>query len=223
MKNLLFSLFLISASTLTTFAQLTEGHVSYKIDITTDNPDMQMVVGMMQGSTMEMYFKPKATRTEVKMGTMMTMTTITNETSGDILTLMSGMMGQNAMKSTVSEIEKKNAEAAKPEVTFVDETKVIEGYTCKKAIVTTEEGMVTVFWYTTEIDVAKKGQSYLNSDVPGFPMQFELNNQGMIMTMTVTKIETKLDKKAESLFDMKIPAGYKEMTMEQMMQMSGGM
>ena len=31
------------------FAQLKEGHVAYKIETTTDNPEMQMAVGMMQG------------------------------------------------------------------------------------------------------------------------------------------------------------------------------
>jgi GLPGLI family protein len=196
---------------------MTQGHISYKIDASTDNPDMQMAIGMMQGSTMDIYFKDKTTRSEMKMGSMMTVTTITDETSKDVLMLMSGMMGNIAVKSNLSEYEDSREEQPKFEVSFTDETKDFLGYTCKKAVLTSEDGLESVFWYTEEIMASKKGQSYLNEEIPGFPMQFELNNQGMKMSMTVTALEEKLEKKkSSSLFDMTIPAGYKEMTMEEL-------
>jgi GLPGLI family protein len=198
---------------------MTEGHISYKMEATSDNPDMQMAVSMMQGSTLDVYFKEKQTRAEMKMGAMMNMTTISNENNGEMLMLMSGMVGQNAIKSNLKELDSAQAEKPKTEVTLENETKVIEGYTCKKAIVTDEEGTESVFWYTEEISVAKKGQNYLNESVPGFPMQSEINNNGLKMIMTVTKVDKKLDKKASELFDMTIPSGYKEMTMEQLKSM----
>lgn len=222
MKNFLFTLILMFSS-VAAFAQMTEGHISYKIDISTDDPDMQMLIGMMQGSTMDVFFKDKMTRSEMKMGTMMTMTTITNETSKEVLMLMGGMAGQNAIVTTLNEIDEQNPSKENPFiVTLVNETKVIEGYTCKKAILTSEEGLESVFWYTQDIEVSKKGQSYLNDQVPGFPMQFELNNGPMKMTMTVAKIEKSLEKDQKStLFDMSIPEGYKEMTMEELQSMGG--
>jgi GLPGLI family protein len=119
----------------------------------------------------------------------------------------------------LKELDSAQAEKPKTEVTLENETKVIEGYTCKKAIVTDEEGTESVFWYTEEISVAKKGQNYLNESIPGFPMQSEINNNGLKMIMTVTKVDKKLDKKATELFDMTIPSGYKEMTMEQLKSM----
>jgi GLPGLI family protein len=219
MRKILLSLGFSFVCTLLSFAQLTEGHISYKIDMTSDDPDMQMAIGMMQGSTLEVYFKDKTTRAEMKMGAIMNITTISNETSGDVLMLMSGMIGHNAIKTTTSELEKENTEKPKYDVQLVDETKTIEGYACKKAILTDEEGNESVFWYTEEIDISKKGQSYLNEDVPGFPMQYDLNNNGMKMTMTVSQLEKKLDKKSVSLFEMAIPEGYKEMTMEDLKSM----
>ena len=219
MRKILLSLGFSFVCTLLSFAQLTEGHISYKIDMTSDDPDMQMAIGMMQGSTLEVYFKDKTTRAEMKMGAIMNITTISNETSGDVLMLMCGMIGQNAIKTTTSELEKENTEKPKYDVQLVDETKTIEGYACKKAILTDEEGNESVFWYTEEIDISKKGQSYLNEDVPGFPMQYDLNNNGMKMTMTVSQLEKKLDKKSVSLFEMAIPEGYKEMTMEDLKSM----
>jgi hypothetical protein len=56
----------------------------------------------------------------------------------------------------------------------------------------------------------------LNEDVPGFPMQYDLNNNDIKMTMTVIALDKKLDKKMGKMFDMEIPEGYKEMTMEEL-------
>ena len=205
-------------------AQITEGHISYKMDVASDDPDMAMAVSMMQGSKMEMYFKDKATRVEMSMGAMMNITSITDENSGNVLMLMGGMMGKNAVQTTIAETEKSNTEnMPKYDVTFSDETKVIEGYNCKKAILTDEEGNENIFWYTEEIMMSKKGQNYLNEEIPGMAMQYDMNNGGLKMTLTVTKVETTLDKKtSKTLFQTAIPDGYNVMTMDQLKMMGGG-
>jgi len=213
MKNLIIAFLTIVV--FTAQGQITEGHVSYKIDCVSDNPDMQMAVTMLQGSTMEIYFTEGLTRSEMKMGTMMNISTLTNEKTGDFLMLMSGMVGKNAVLTTLDEINKEKEETPEMEVTLVDETKVIMGYVCKKAIITAEDGSESVFWYTEEIKVASKGQSYLNEKVPGFPLEYEINNSGLKMVLTVTDIEKKI-KKAGDLFDFKIPEGYKKMTIDQL-------
>ena len=216
MKGLFFAFLTLVA--FSSMAQITEGHVSYKIDCVSDNPDMQMAVTMLQGSTMEIYFNEGLTRSEMKMGTMMNISTLTNEKTGDFLMLMSGMVGKNAILTTLDEINKEKAETPEMEVTLVDETKTIMGYVCKKAIMTSEDGSESVFWYTEEIKVASKGQSYLNEKVPGFPLEYDINNAGLKMVLTVTEIEQKI-KKAGDLFDFKIPEGYKQMTLEQLKSM----
>lgn len=219
MKNFILIAVATILSTVASFAQLTEGHFVYKIDITSDNPDMQMVIGMMQGSTLEVYFKEKNTRSQMKMGTMMSVTSITNETNGQVLMLLDGMIGKKVISTTTKDLEAKETEKPALDVQLVDETKTIEGYTCKKAILTDENGVVTVFWYTEEIQVSKKGQKYLNENIPGFPMQYDINNNGVKMTLTVSKLETKLDSKASNLFDMTVPEGYEAMTLDQLQSM----
>ena len=225
MKNLILLLVLSCFGLSNTFAQLNEGHIAYKIDASSDTPEMQMAIGMLQGSTLNIFFKDKKTRSEMKMGSMMTVTTITDETNEEMLMLMSGMMGNNAIKSKMSDLkgeETEDAEMPEFEVTLIDESKVIEGYNCKKAILTSEEGIASVFWYTQDIVVSTKGQNYLNSKIPGFPMQFEINNRGLKMTMTATKVEQKLDKKkASELFSMTIPQGYTEMSPDDLKMMGG--
>lgn len=225
MKKIIISIALVALSTITSVAQIAEGHVAYKIDISTDEPDMQMVVGMMQNSSLDIYFKEKSTRAEMKMGTMMTMTTITNEKSNEMLMLMGGMVGNNAILTNLDELDAQKA-TEKPSYTveLIDEKKTIADYSCSKAILTDEDGNEMVFWYTDQIEISKKGQNYLYEDVPGFPMEYVINNKGLKMAMTVTKIDQKLDKKSADLFDMKIPSGYKEMTLEDLKKLGmGGM
>lgn len=218
MKKFAIGLFFSALFTVTLFAQVNEGKMSYKIDFSSDNPDMQMAIGMMQGSTLDIFFTEGSTRADMKMGTMMNISTITNEKSGDMLMLMSGMIGKNAMKSTIAEMEKKNAEnKPKVDVQITDETKNILGYDCKKAILTDEEGSESVFWFTDKIVLSRKGQSYLNDEIPGAALQFDINQKGMKMTMTASAVETSLDKKIKKeLFNQEIPEGYKVMTAEEL-------
>ncbi len=219
MKKILLS-FLVGALTVFQIhAQISEGHINYKIDMTTDDPQMQMMAGMLQGSTLDIYFKEKMARTEMKMGTMMTTVNIINEPTGEMLMLMSGMMGKKAIKSNLKDSDT----VAQPtsEVTLVDETKEIIGFKCKKAIITDEEGNEMVTWYTTDFVVVKKGIGFMNDQIPGVPLEFDINRNGLKMNMSATKVDKKLDKKAISLFDMKIPDGYTETTMEELQMMGG--
>lgn len=213
MKKLLFSMTMVVLSTLSLTAQVTEGSVKYSIDMSSTNPEMEMQLAMMQGSTFELSFKDDLTRSEMNMGTIMKIVTITNSESEGGLMLMSGMMGNTAVKLNPEDMKDSKVEASETEVTFTDETKEIQGFKCKKAVVTDEEGTESIIWYSEEISVNKLGQSYLNKDVPGFPLEFELNQGEMKMTMTSTEFNKKLDKKAvKTMFDTTIPEGYTEMS-----------
>lgn len=213
MKKLLFSMAMVVLSTLSLTAQVTEGSVKYSIDMSSTNPEMEMQLAMMQGSTFELSFKDDLTRSEMNMGTIMKIVTITNSESEGGLMLMSGMMGNTAVKLNPEDMKDSKEDASETEVTFTDETKEIQGFKCKKAVVTDEEGTESIIWYSEEISVNKLGQSYLNKDVPGFPLEFELNQGEMKMTMTSTEFNKKLDKKAvKTMFDTTIPEGYTEMS-----------
>jgi GLPGLI family protein len=206
--------------TVSGWSQVTEGHISYKIDLTSDNPDMQSALSMMQGSMLDIYFMGQSTRAEMKMGSMINVTSITNERSGEVLMLMSGMIGFNAIKTTMKELEAQNQEAPKVEITLVGEKKDILGFECKKAILMDEQGNESTFWYTEEIVVSKKGQNYLNDKVPGFPLEYDINNSGFKMTMTASSAEKSLKKNERNeLFNLTVPEGYKEMSLEDLKNM----
>src|SRR5690606_40491910 len=111
-------------------------------------------------------FKDNLTRSEMSMGSIMKISTITNTEAENSLMLMSGMMGNIAVKITQEDVESAKVEAPEMEIVLVDETKDIQGYKCRKAIATDEDGSESIFWYTEEININKEGQSYLNSQVP---------------------------------------------------------
>ena len=158
----------------------------------------------------------------MNMGSMMKIVTITNVKEENSLMLMSGMMGNTAVRMSADDLKKGEEKVEETEITFADETKEIQGYECKKAISTNEEGQESVIWYTEEIEVNKLGQNYLNNQVPGFPMEFEINQGEVKMTMVSSEFSKKLDKKkAKEMFDTTIPEGYKEMTPEELSGMGG--
>ena len=199
-------------------AQITEGHVKYKIDIDMDEKGNAMAVMMLKSASMEIFFKDSKTMVEFKMGAFANIKTITNSKTGDILMLTSGLIGNTATKTTISEIEDKTGGETVDEddfnVVLYNETKTIQGYTCYKAILTTSDTISTTFWYTKEIEIDKAGHAYLNEKIPGLPMQFEMNQSGVMITVTASSFEKTVGKKGDQIFDMSIPEGYEEKSLD---------
>lgn len=219
MKKHLQLLALFLGFTVVSFAQIKEGKITYDMTFASDNPEMAMGVQMMSGSKMSMSFMPGKSRADISMGMMGTMTTISDEKSKKVLTLMDMMGMKYAMESTTEEVEAEAGEQPKPKIEITKETKEIMGYKCTKAIMTTEteEGpMPVTMWFTKDIDVFTGGQQYYNEDMPGFPMQIAVTQSGMSIDMIVTAMDKKVDKK---VFDMKVPDGYEVKTEEEMMMM----
>lgn len=201
-------------------AQNMEGHISYKIEVSSDNPDIQPMLGMMNGSTMDLYFSDMNSRAELKMGTMITTTTILDLNSKKMLTLTSGMMGKNAIQGTIPE----NDEVEKEEdvkIRLTDETKKIIGLTAKKAIVILDDGQEFDFWYTDEIAANLKGQAMIKKHgIPGVLLEMVIDQNEFKMTFTATSFEKKLPKKHE-LFKMEVPEGYTVRKAEDLMKTPG--
>ncbi len=220
MKKLILSAIFAVCTLATTMAQVDEGHVKFNLDVTATDPQMEMAVGMMQGSSVEIYFSGESIHSEINMGAVMKVQTIVLGETGEALILMSGMMGNTAVPTTTEAMEAESVEAPELDIQLVDETKEILGYECKKAIVTDEDGNETITWYSEDIKVNTKGQSYHNEKIPGFPLEFTQSANGMAMAFTATEIESKIDKKKKkTMFSVEIPEGYKEMTPEELKSM----
>lgn len=211
MKTLLFIFVLIGLSGI---SQINEGHVNYLITTTTNNPDMQMAIGMMKDSKMDIYFSDKATRSDFKMGLMMNVSTISNFDTQEVLSLMDGMGSKSATKNTLSEMTTNSSDLT---VTYTEETKTILDFKCKKAVVKDETGTESFIWFTEDLKIKVDGQNYFNTQVKGFPLEFEINNNGLTMKFIAANFENKLTDK-DQLFDMTVPEGYELKTPEELMK-----
>ena len=176
---------------------ISKGTVTYDMEFSSDDPNVQAQLGMMQGSEMVLTFAEQNMKTEMKMGSIMTNTTIINGEQNKGLMLMSGMVGKKAVPMSKEDLEKENEES--PDENDLDiektgETKEIAGFQCEKIILTTEEGDAIEMWVTDEIKPKRKDGRFVREGV-GFPLMMETNQQGMVITFSAKEVVQKLRKR----------------------------
>lgn len=163
--------------------------------------------------------------------------TILDKKSGNGLFLIDmSMMGQKLkvkltkeyleeQKKTLKEREEKS-ETPAPIINYIDESKTIAGYKCKKAEITDKEGNVTEVFYTKDIllddDLKKDIETIatIAKGIEGTPMEWSnaLPGQGAI-TMKYTTKEVLTKKPKASMF--LANDDYTEITLEEFMEMMG--
>ena len=198
-----------------------EAKIKFEMNFETDDPQMEQQMAMMANSSMTMYMKDQKFRQETNIGNglMVTTSIVDGETKKGVI-LMNGMMGKIASTFDADEEDEEADEEADVEIEFTDETKEILGFECKKAILYTADGAEMIYWYTEEIKAPEREQQYVNSQIPGMPLEFSIEQPQMTMTFKAVEYDDKV-KKAKELFDTSIPEGYTEKSMEEIQQMTG--
>ena len=133
------------------------------------------------------------------------------------------MMGQKyAIKQTTAEIEKEMSQAGTTTVELSAETKVIAGYTCKKAVITVnDDGAKSTFevYYSNELGTKMANfDNPLYKDIDGVLLEFLLKNRDVNMKFTATSIE----KKSLPAKDFEIPSDYTLTTQDELKSKFGG-
>lgn len=215
MKYILSSLFVCLF--LAAQAQMKQGVITYSMSYSSDDPEMQMALGMMDNSSMTTYFMPNLSKVEISMGMMMEMETIINSKKNKALMLMSGMGMNYAVEGKATEFTELNSKSeVTKQVTLVDEAKQIMGYNCKKAIINSSDGTMVEVWYTDEISAKIEGQQYYNTEIPGFSMEVNTSANGMNISIAVSGISEEVSKND---FKMAIPEGYEKKTLKELQEM----
>ena len=99
------------------------------------------------------------------------------------------------------------------------ETKTIGAYNTKKAIATTPDGKTFDVYYTPDLVPANKGYDATFKNLPGLPVEYEIESGKMKFKYTLAKIN--YDPVQVSLFD--FPAsGYRVMTYEENQNLKKG-
>jgi GLPGLI family protein len=190
-----------------------EGVITFGITFGSDaNPQ---VAQMMQGSTIKTFIKGNKIRSESNFG-MFKSVSISDKTNPESTVTLIELMG-NKYQVKMDDKAKKQAEATKPEIKYLDGTKTIAGYVCKEAqaIMTdkkTGNKYTSDIYYTDQLPYNNEGSSAQFSGLKGCPLSFSMTQQGTSFTMTCQSIQKQ--SVPDSLFQ--APAGYKLMTQEEM-------
>lgn len=192
-----------------------EGKVTYSISYTNLPPEMEQMKGMLPSESV-LYIKGNMSRSEQNMGMGGNQVVISDSKNKTGTVLIDGFNGKYFIKVSKDEIEKTEKEHPEPKFTYVNETKKIAGYNCKRAEAKFE-GMdeVLAIYYTEEIPADKNTQF---KGLKGFPLEYETASQGFKMNVSAKSVSQETI--SDSLF--KIPDGYKETTMEELSKMMGG-
>lgn len=206
----LFSLLIFACSVI---AQelIKEGKITYEISYPDMEMDQQMAAMMPVESIV--YIKSHLSRSETAMGMGISSVTIMNSKTNEVIALMD-MMGTKTATKMKDESGGKDKDAMK--FSLVDETKVIAGIECKKAIMKNTDGTEFEMFYTDKID-SRSQFSKQWKEFKGFPMEYVITSAGFNMKMTAKTIET--EKIDDSMFA--IPPDYTVMTQEEFSKMMG--
>lgn len=218
-------LFLLAAATLlTTTLTFTanaqfEGKITYKITYSDLPPEMEGMEGMLPQNA-SVSVKGKKYRLDQEMG-MMGKQTVISDGDKDTQDLLIDMMGTKVHIPMDPETVKANREEkVTPEYIYTKKKQKIAGYKCflAKAVFTSPEGVkdTTEVWYTTKIAQAESNEF---KGLKGMPLKYTSVNQGMMVTMTAEEV-TKGGIEEDAFT---VPEGFTKMTMEEFMEMMGGM
>ena len=143
-------------------------------------------------------------------------------TNGDTktTTTMLDIMGEKKyFKMSTEDIEKKIAENPAPEIKYLDETKTVAGYVCKKAEYTEKSAdgtsSTTIVYFTEELggEALNYGGQFFK--LKGVPLEYVVTASGVVTTFAATEVKKGKVKDTDFL----IPSDYVEMTAEEKAQM----
>ncbi|QEC78395.1 hypothetical protein [Mucilaginibacter ginsenosidivorax] len=113
------------------------------------------------------------------------------------------------------------AMAGLPQFTFAPgtETKVINGFNCKKVVATDKKTSKTYdIWITNDIEIPLAGVAKYYQGIGGFPVQYTSFSQGQSTEVTVTGVTEQ--KVPAGTFG--IPADFEKITLDDLKAMRGG-
>lgn len=191
------------------------GTVTYTVTV---DGEMDAMTKAQIPTEMTQTYKENKIRTEQKSS--MGSTIIISDSETKITTILIDMMGNKmAITQTKEDAEKAVQEMPEVKVTYLDETKTIAGYNCKKATVEVsgEEKSVLDVYYTDQLEVSNPNSLSFFKDIKGVLLEY--SQSAGDLTMKFTAKEIKKSKVKDSLYE--IPDGYQQLTQEQFRSMLG--
>ncbi len=219
MKKFLIVCALIATTGTSLYAQkiMAEGIIVYDVVVTTENKDPKLADAF-DGATTTVYIKGSKSRTETTsaLGTEVTM----HDAKEGTAVILKEYSEQKLMITlTKADWLLKNKAYRDISFEFLPDTKVINGYNCKKALAKMPNGKTFVVFYTTEITVNNNEYNHAFKNLPGLAMEYEIEMSKSKIKYTASKVDFGVV--PASKFDTP-KAGYRVMTYEENQKIKKG-
>lgn len=197
--------------------KVTEGYVSYNAEY--DLPADQQMAAAMLPKEYKLYFKGDVSKFTMDLGMMTNVITSNNKTSEGLMLMDIPAASQKiAVKITPEDKEKQKDMMPDYEIVKTTETKTISGYSATKYTAKDKKSDSTVeIWATNDIDLPLNNFTEGFTGLKGTPLEFVSNMNGLKVKMSFKELK----EEAVTGLTMTVPAGYTEMTMDELMSMSG--
>ena len=164
-------------------------------------------VNLFPGSSLDIYFSVKRTKITLNLEGVLSMSVIADYRNNKGLKLFKSQQGNFAIPCSADEAKlKQNKNYDNQQVVLIDETREILGFKCKKAFVFNGEKEME-YWYTEDISFDFSDLNLINTPLPGFPLIFSTESNGMLMTYEIKSIEQVVQNK-DDVFSIMVPEGY---------------
>jgi GLPGLI family protein len=172
MKLKLSLIVLVSLSLQTTAQKkFTEGTVVYNILVNTNGKDPKIADGF-DGATNTIFIKGKSSRSEL-VSLYGTQSTIINGKTGSVTVLKEYGDKKFMIIMSPEDWIDANKKYDNVEFSYENESKVIAGYKCQKAVGKLKNGESFIVYYTTELIPDNQEFEYSNRSLPGLALEYE--------------------------------------------------
>lgn len=190
MQKLLF-LLLLAPGWLHSVAQtrvVAECTVTYSIQAAASGQTDQEAAELLKASSKTVYIKGNNSRVDLVSPSFL-QTMIYDKSTGNAVILRE--MGANKFMTKLSGKDwiSQNSKFSGMTITYLNETRNILGYDCKKAVLKLQNGSQFTVFYATTIAPSVREFEYQFKDIPGFVLEYEaMEGGGQTITYTATRI-----------------------------------
>ncbi|RZL17711.1 MAG: DUF4412 domain-containing protein [Pedobacter sp.] len=220
MKNLklgIIAFLCLTAFTVKAQKSINEGFISYNAEYDLA-PDQQMAAAMLP-KLYTVYFKGDVSKFTMDLGMMSNKVISNTKTSTGLMLMEIPAANQKiAVKMTPQDKEKQKDNLPDYTLTKTSETKTINGYKAVKynAKDKNSDGSIEI-WTTTDITTPINNFTEGFKGIEGTPVAFTTDMNGIKVKLNLKEIK----QETVTGLEMNVPAGFTEMTMDELMAMSG--
>ena len=165
-----------------------QGSIEYTIEYPPETTKDNIMASMMP-SKMMMRFKDDITASELKIGMgIMNASFISNPDKKTLTTLLQIVDKKYALVMDSSQVNEQLNKAHGLKITFSNDTKIIAGFTCKKAIVTDSVNTSVDVFYTKDIKIKNPNWSTPLKEIDGVLMEYQITQNKITMKLTATTV-----------------------------------